>query len=328
MSEEEKAPKLESTIDESDLVYHEQVGRGATGDVFRVTWKSKRFGSIEAAAKKIPLFKDENIEEKFGSEVKYLQMLKHENIVTYYGQVVTPDYLVIVTEYAANGSLYDYLRKRTTPLPLKQKLEWAIQAAKGIGYLRDNNVLHRDIKSGNFLITRDNVLKICDFGIAKDLTSTKTATSEKGTVRWLAPEVFTEEKLSPKADIFAFGIMLWELETGEIPYKGIRSERVMWIVGNKGQRPEIPTNCNPELKDLMQRCWDGDRGNRPDVEKILEQLQSYLESCECVFHNHPSHYLSYLCFSKDFCCVNKIFTYNCLANYAEILEGSGHENDW
>ena len=86
MSRETKPPKLESTIDESELVYHEQVGRGASGDVFRVTWNSKMFGSIEAAAKKMPLLKDENIEEKFGSEVKYLQTLKHENIITYYGR--------------------------------------------------------------------------------------------------------------------------------------------------------------------------------------------------------------------------------------------------
>ena len=285
MSGEAKPPKLESTIDESELVYHEQVGRGASGDVFRVTWKSKEFGNIQAAAKKIPCLKNENVEEKFGSEVNYLQTLKHENIITYYGQVVTPDYLVIVTEYAANGSLYDYLRQRTTHLPQRQRLEWAIQAAKGIGYLQDNNILHRDIKSGNFLITSDNILKICDFGIAKDLTSTKTTTSEKGTVRWLAPEVFTEEKLSPKADIFAFGIMLWELETGEIPYKGIRSERVMWMVGNKGLRPEIPPDCYPELQDLMQRCWNGNRHKRPDVEKILERLQSCLESCKCLFPN-------------------------------------------
>ena len=277
---------MESTLDETDLVYHEQVGRGASGDVFRITLKSKEFGSIEAAAKRIPLFEGENIEEKFGSEVKYLQTLKHENIVTYYGQVVTPEYLVIVTEYAAKGSLYDYLRKRSSPLSVRQKLKLAIQAAKGIGYLRDKRILHRDIKSGNFLITKDNVLKICDFGIAKDLTSTKSTISEKGTVRWLAPEVFTEEKLSPKADIFAFGIMLWELETGEIPYKGIRSERVMYKVGNEGLRPEIPAGCDPELKDLMQRCWDGDRHSRPDIENILERLQSCLdtlESSKCLF---------------------------------------------
>ena len=274
--------KIESTIDESDLVYHELLGRGASGDVYKVTWKSK---NIQAAAKKIPLYKDEDrnrlIKERFESEVNYLRTLKHQNIITFCGQVVTQDHLVIVTEYAANGSLDDYLRKCKTRLPLKQKLEWAIQAARAIAYLRDKEVLHRDIKSGNFLITSNNTLKLCDFGISKDLKSTKTTQSTSGTARWLPPETITvDAMLSPKADIFAYGITLWELETaGETPYKDIRNEeRVKYMVGYEGLRPEIPEDCDEVLRAVMQQCWHKDRRERPDVEEILERLQSYLSS--------------------------------------------------
>ena len=266
---------LKSTIDESELIYHEPVGGGATGVVYRVTWKSRKFGHIEAAAKRIPIFKEDNVDEKFGSEIYYLQSLSHANIIAYYGHVVSPDHLVIVTEYAEKGSLFDYLH-RTSHLPPKLKLKWAIQAARGIKYLQDKNIVHRDVKSGNFLITSQDNLKICDFGIAKDLSST-TASSRKGTIRWLAPEAFSftsSSMLSQKADIFSFGIVLWELETCELPYKGAREERVMWLVGVEGSRPEIPPNCSPVLKDLMQRCWNTDRNRRPDMEVILQQLES------------------------------------------------------
>ena len=271
---EHAVPKLQSTINESDIIFHEFIGRGGSGDVFKITWKSKKFGNIEAAAKKIPIMKDDDIDEKFGDEINYLQNLSHPNIITYYGHVIIPNYLVIVTEYVSNGSLSDYL-KRNKNLPLDLKLKWAIQAVRGIKYLQEKHILHRDIKSSNFLITSDNNLKICDFGIAKDLTTTTTTSNTKGTIRWLAPEAysFTSNSIvSPKADIFSFGIVLWELETGEVPYKGVRDERVMWLVGHDGVRPEIPASCPPVLKHLMQRCWDGDKNERPDTDYIIEKL--------------------------------------------------------
>ena len=127
------------------------------------------------------------------------------------------------------------------------------------------------------MITSDNNLKICDFGIAKDLTSTKESTSSKGTIRWLAPEAFaftTNSTLSIKADIFSFGIVLWELETCEEPYKGVTKERVMWKVGVQDGRPEIPANCDPVFKELIQRCWNKEWHQRPDINAVLQELES------------------------------------------------------
>ena len=266
----------DSTIKESDIIYHEQIGRGASGDVYRVTWKSKKLGKIQAAAKKIPIFKDGNIEEKFGNEVNYLQSLNHPNIIAYYGHVITHDHLIIVTEYATKGTLYDYLKKKDR-LPPELKLKWAIQAVRGLKYLQDKNILHRDIKSINLLIDSEDNLKICDFGIAKDLTSTKTTKNLKGSIKYIPPEAFhftSDSKLSPKADIFAFGIILWELETCQEPYEGLGFERIMWLVGHDNKRPEIPASCPDHLRELMQECWDKKREKRPDAEEILTKLES------------------------------------------------------
>ena len=265
------SPKLKSTIKESHLKYHKLIGRGSTGDVYHVTWKSKTLGKVDAAAKKIPLFEGKTIEEQLGDEIHFLQKLDHPNIIQYYGQIVKKDYIVIVTEYASRGSLYDYLKDKTT-LPAELKAKWTIQAAKGIKYLQENHILHRDIKSPNFLITAGYDLKICDFGIAKDLTSTKTTVSNKGTTKWMAPEVFTDLQLSPTADIFAFGIVLWEMETCSEPYEGIRPEAVMYKIVTQDLRPTIPENCPKGLEGLMQGCWSKDRHQRPGIDAVIRQI--------------------------------------------------------
>ena len=180
---------------------------------------------------------------------------------------------MLVTEYAAKGSLFDYLQNKTQ-LPHNLKKKWAIQVARGLKYLRDKRVLHRDIKSPNLLITADDDLKICDFGISKDLTSTKTtAHPDKGSVKWQAPEIFKDLNLSPKADIFAFGIVLWELETCEEPYKGQHTNHVMYKVGSEDVRPKIPETCPPAMKSLIQQCWHKHKDHRPDIEEVLQQLE-------------------------------------------------------
>ena len=280
MGANNEAARGDSTIKESHLTYHEQIGRGASGDVYRVTWKSRKFGKIEAAAKKIPIFRGQNIEEKFGNEIKYLQSLNHPNIISYYGHVITSDHVIIVTEYATKGTLHDNLKNKDR-LPPKLKLKWAIQAAKGIKYLQDKKILHRDIKSINLLIDSDDNLKICDFGIARNLTSTKTTRSSKGTIAYLPPEAFSftsDPMMSPKADIFAFGIILWQLETCQEPYKGLIPERIMWLVGNDNYRPEIPATCPDVLGHLMRECWDREREKRPGADRIIDTLLELYES--------------------------------------------------
>ncbi|XP_072048663.1 mitogen-activated protein kinase kinase kinase 20-like [Amphiura filiformis] len=179
----------------ANLTYHERLGSGASGEVFRVTWKSKEFGTIEAAAKKIRLDEEPTAQQK--SEIEFLKRLDHKNIVKYYDTVLEKKHVVIVTEYAAKGSLYDYLKDKDK-LPEHLLHRWIFHLARGVNYLKENDVAHRDLKSPNCILTADNVLKICDFGIAKDLTSTKTTESAKGSIRWIAPELLTDFATVPE----------------------------------------------------------------------------------------------------------------------------------
>ncbi|XP_072050075.1 mitogen-activated protein kinase kinase kinase 20-like [Amphiura filiformis] len=266
----------ESTIKETDIVYHERLGFGSDGEVYRITWMSED-GDTEAAAKKIKLPSDETRLQQLRFEIQVAQNFNHDNVIKYYGHVITDTHVIIVMEYAAKGTLFRYLqalRKKNPRVHLssQQIRTWAKQAAEGIQYFRTAGIVHRDVKSPNLLIMADGTLKLCDFGLAKYLHGTETTNKGRGTARWLAPEVWKEHKLSPKADVFAFGIVLWELISGDEPYEGMRPEHVVFSVAYGNKRPDIPARCPDVYKSLMKQCWEDDRNKRPTIEEIVTRL--------------------------------------------------------
>ena len=261
---------MESSIREIDLQLHEKVGSGASGEVYRATWTSPDRGQLEVAAKKIPLPQDGG--HSF-LEIDILKNLNHKNVIKYYGQVVTPNDVFIVTEFASKGTLRKFLKDRDklTPQIIHR---WAVQAARGIRYLTNAGVVHRDIKTANFLITSNDTLKICDFGIAKQQISTESTQGMRGTSSYLAPEVIKDGKSSHKADVFAFGIVLWELNTCLIPYRSMIPQHVMFKVASGELRPEVPAVCPvPEHKTLMQECWSQDRLKRPSIDEVVARVE-------------------------------------------------------
>ena len=203
-----------------------------------------------------------------------------------FGTVAEAGCVAIITEYAAKGSTYDYLKDKTS-LPHKLADQWSLQAARAIQYIQKHHIVHRDIKSSNYVIMLDNTLKLCDFGIAKYLTSTKPTGSERGTVIWLAPEVFTDNILSPKADIFAFGIFLWELQTCEEPYKGMSTHFIMFQVGMYKMRPDDPKNAPKFYRVLMRECWAQDREKRPPIDDIVDRLEKRYRGPETIQLGRP-----------------------------------------
>ncbi|XP_072027685.1 uncharacterized protein [Amphiura filiformis] len=199
-------------LHEEDLTYHKRIGRGASGSVYRATWKSK-----DVAVKIIDIPHD----KADLAEIRSLERLSnHENVIKYYGHIITDEAVIIVTELAEKGSLFDHLKKlRTTGsrIPPPTLRRWIIETARGLQHLRKAGLVHRDIKPSNLVLTADDTLKICDFGIAKDQIRTN-ATNAKGTWQYQAPEII-ENKSSPKSDVFAYAVTIWEMITGEIPYK-------------------------------------------------------------------------------------------------------------
>uniref|UniRef100_A0A3P8VVG0 Mitogen-activated protein kinase kinase kinase 12 n=1 Tax=Cynoglossus semilaevis TaxID=244447 RepID=A0A3P8VVG0_CYNSE len=239
----------------SDLQW---VGSGAQGAVFL----GKLHGQ-EVAVKKV-----RNIKE---TDIKHLRKLKHPNIITFKGICTQAPCYCIIMEYCAQGQLYEVLRagRKITPSLL---MDWAMGIAGGMNYLHLHKIIHRDLKSPNMLITYDDSVKISDFGTSKELSDKSTKMSFAGTVAWMAPEVIRNEPVSEKVDIWSFGVVMWEMLTGEVPYKDVDSSAIIWGVGNNSLQLPVPEGCPDSFKLLLRQCWNCKPRNRPSFRQILLHL--------------------------------------------------------
>ncbi|XP_063069470.1 mitogen-activated protein kinase kinase kinase 20 isoform X1 [Engraulis encrasicolus] len=248
-----------------DIHFHENCGGGSFGSVYRARWISQ---DKEVAVKK--LLKIEN-------EAEILSVLSHRNIIQFYGAVLEAPNYGIVTEYASGGSLFEFLSSaESEAMDMKQIMTWAIDIAKGMHYLHSEapvKVIHRDLKSRNVVLTADKILKICDFGASRFLSHT-THMSLVGTFPWMAPEVIQSLPVSETCDTYSYGVVLWEMLTREIPFKGLEGLQVAWLVVEKHERLTIPSSCPASFASLMKSCWGTDPKERPVFKQILMTLDS------------------------------------------------------
>ncbi|XP_023851582.1 mitogen-activated protein kinase kinase kinase 12-like isoform X1 [Salvelinus sp. IW2-2015] len=241
-----------------DISELQWVGSGVQGAVFL----GKLHGQ-EVAVKKVRDIKE--------TDIRHLRKLKHPNIITFKGICTQAPCYCILMEYCAQGQLYEVLRagRKITPSLL---IDWAMGIAGGMNYLHLHKIIHRDLKSPNMLITYDDAVKISDFGTSKEMSDKSTKMSFAGTVAWMAPEVIRNEPVSEKVDIWSFGVVLWEMLTGEVPYKDVDSSAIIWGVGNNRLNLPVPESCPDGFKILLRQCWSCKPRNRPSFRQILLHL--------------------------------------------------------
>ncbi|XP_017277751.1 mitogen-activated protein kinase kinase kinase 13-A-like isoform X2 [Kryptolebias marmoratus] len=252
-------------IKHEDLLFYENCGGGSFGSVYRALWISQ---DKEVAVKKLL---------KIDKEAEILSVLSHKNIIKFYGAVLESPNYAIVTEYASGGSLYEYISsEQSEEMDMEQIMTWAIQIAKGMHYLHAEapvKVIHRDLKSRNVVMTVNKVLKICDFGASKFLSHT-THMTVVGTFPWMAPEVIQSLPVSETCDTYSYGVVLWEMLTREVPFKGFEGLQVAWLVVEKQERLTIPTSCPASFAELMRKCWLAEPKERPQFKQVLLTLES------------------------------------------------------
>ncbi|XP_054614981.1 mitogen-activated protein kinase kinase kinase 20-like isoform X2 [Dunckerocampus dactyliophorus] len=269
-------------IKHEDLLFYENCGGGSFGSVYRAQWISQ---DKEVAVKKLL---------KIDKEAEILSVLSHKNIIQFYGAVLESPNYGIVTEYASGGSLYEYLSsEQSEEMDMEQIMTWAIQIAKGMHYLHAEapiKVIHRDLKSRNVVMTADRVLKICDFGASKFLSHT-THMTVVGTFPWMAPEVIQSLPVSETCDTYSYGVVLWEMLTREVPFKGFEGLQVAWLVVEKQERLTIPTSCPASFAELMRKCWQAEPKERPQFKQVLVTLETMAndsrlpDQCNSFLHN-------------------------------------------
>uniref|UniRef100_A0A7N0T0N7 non-specific serine/threonine protein kinase n=1 Tax=Kalanchoe fedtschenkoi TaxID=63787 RepID=A0A7N0T0N7_KALFE len=256
-------------IDYRQLKFESKIASGSYGDLFKGTYCSQ-----EVAIKVLkPERLDSDLQKEFAQEVYIMRKVRHRNVVQFIGACTKPPTLCIVTEFMSGGSVYDFLHKQRGVFKMPTLLKVAIDVSKGMNYLHQNNIIHRDLKAPNLLMDENEVVKVADFGVARVKTQSGVMTAETGTYRWMAPEVIEHRPYDHKADIFSFGIVLWELLTGKLPYEYLTPLQAAVGVVQKGLRPTIPKNTHPKLAELLERCWQQEPEMRPDFPEIIEILQ-------------------------------------------------------
>jgi serine/threonine protein kinase len=208
-------------------------------------------------------------------DIKMLKALEHPNVIRTLG-ICTKDICpCIVMEYCEQGGLFDVLQRRKVTKALFCK--WSCEIADGMAYLHSKKVVHRDLKSANILVDKDDNTKICDFGSLYTFDKTfmpSVVMSFVGTSQYMAPEMMKSEPCNEKVDIWSFGIVLHELLTQEIPYKGIPSMAIMYGVGSGTLKLHVPQSVPQSAKLLFKLCFSKKPRNRPSFASVASHLSN------------------------------------------------------
>ncbi|XP_024903742.1 fibroblast growth factor receptor 2 isoform X11 [Pteropus alecto] len=252
----------------------------------------------EAVTVAVKMLKDDATEKDLSDLVSEMEMMKmigkHKNIINLLGACTQDGPLYVIVEYASKGNLREYLRARRPPgmeysydinrvpeeqMTFKDLVSCTYQLARGMEYLASQKCIHRDLAARNVLVTENNVMKIADFGLARDINNIdyyKKTTNGRLPVKWMAPEALFDRVYTHQSDVWSFGVLMWEIFTlGGSPYPGIPVEELFKLL-KEGHRMDKPANCTNELYMMMRDCWHAVPSQRPTFKQLVEDLDRVL----------------------------------------------------
>uniref|UniRef100_A0A3Q3KZU9 Fibroblast growth factor receptor n=1 Tax=Mastacembelus armatus TaxID=205130 RepID=A0A3Q3KZU9_9TELE len=246
----------------------------------------------------VKMLKSDATEKDLSDLISEMEMMKiigkHKNIINLLGACTQDGPLYVIVEYASKGNLREYLRARRPPgmeycynpdqvpvenMSIKDLVSCAYQVARGMEYLASKKCIHRDLAARNVLVTEDNVMKIADFGLARDIHHIdyyKKTTNGRLPVKWMAPEALFDRIYTHQSDVWSFGVLLWEIFTlGGSPYPGVPVEELFKLL-KEGHRMDKPSTCTHELYMMMRDCWHAVPSQRPTFKQLVEDLDRCL----------------------------------------------------
>ncbi len=261
----------------------EKLGEGGMGVVYLAEdTKLKR----QVAIKFLPHHISANEEERkrFEIEAQSAASLNHPNIATIYAIEEADDEIFIVMEYVEGQELKDVIEHKHVeaeyiqPLKPNDIINYAIQIAEGLEAAHKKEIVHRDIKSSNIMVTIDGKVKIMDFGLAKIKGGSHLTTigTTIGTVAYMSPEQAKGDEVDHKTDIWSFGVLLYEMLTGKLPFKGEYDQAVIYSILSEKPEPLPLTQKNfpPALANIIYKCLQKDQRTRyQSITEVLHDLK-------------------------------------------------------
>uniref|UniRef100_A0A8C9ZI65 Tyrosine-protein kinase n=1 Tax=Sander lucioperca TaxID=283035 RepID=A0A8C9ZI65_SANLU len=233
-----------------DLTLGQELGSGQFGLVLEGRWRGKRVA--------VKMIREECMsDEEFKEEARVMMRLSHCKLVQLYGVRTHCSPMCLVFEFMENGCLSDYLRARKGRLSQDTMLGMCLDVSEGMAYLELSNFLHRDLAARNCLVSKNNEVKISDFGMTRFVLDDQYTSSQcsKFPVKWSAPEVIKYCKFSSKSDVWSFGVLMWEVyNEGRLPYENRTNGEVVESL-NSGLRLLKPRLAPDAVHQLMEWCW-------------------------------------------------------------------------
>uniref|UniRef100_A0A0N5B1S5 receptor protein-tyrosine kinase n=1 Tax=Strongyloides papillosus TaxID=174720 RepID=A0A0N5B1S5_STREA len=277
----------------SDVVLEEQIGSGTFGNVYKgygnnvIAASGIKFGPCAIKTVRESASPAEKLHFLF--EASVMKKFHTSFIVKLYGVVSEGQPVLVVMEMMEKGNLRDFLRSHrpnsednvdNKPIPSSQKLtNWAAQIADGMAYLESHKFCHRDLAARNCLVHRDEIVKIGDFGMARDIyyhEYYQPTGKRLIPVRWMAQESLKDGKFSVKSDIWSYGIVLYEMLTlAQQPYAGLDNPEVFEYIVNSRRILSRPQGCADFWYNTMKHCWRYNPSDRPSFFQILMRLEPY-----------------------------------------------------
>ncbi|XP_078502337.1 tyrosine-protein kinase ABL1 isoform X2 [Lissotriton helveticus] len=262
-------------MERTDITMKHKLGGGQYGEVYEGVWKKY---NLTVAVKTL---KEDTMEvEEFLKEAAVMKEVKHPNLVQLLGVCTREPPFYIITEFMTFGNLLDYLREcNRQEVNAVVLLYMATQISSAMEYLEKKNFIHRDLAARNCLVGENHLVKVADFGLSRLMTG-DTYTAHAGAkfpIKWTAPESLAYNKFSIKSDVWAFGVLLWEIATyGMSPYPGIDLSQVYELLEND-YRMERPEGCPEKVYELMRACWQWNPADRPSFAEIHQAFETMFQ---------------------------------------------------